>query len=176
MTFENSAPVAVPFRVGIGTDRHRLELGKRLVLGGVEIPGELGAVGHSDADALLHAITDACLGAAGLGDIGEHFPDTDPRFAGADSADLLRDALRAVRAAGFALVNVDAVIHLQTPKLKPHKPAIRRRVAEILGLAEMAVNIKAKTGEQRGTVGRSETIDTLAAVLLCRRAESDQLD
>jgi 2-C-methyl-D-erythritol 2,4-cyclodiphosphate synthase len=165
MTDPRPNPV-VPFRVGLGTDRHRLESGGPLILGGVAVPAEVQAVGHSDADALLHAVADAMLGAAGLGDIGEQFPDTDPAFAGADSADLLTRVVAMVTAAGWRVVNVDCAIHLQRPRLAPHKPAIRARVAELLRVDPGAVGIKAKTGENLGPVGRGEAIDTLAVALL----------
>ena len=153
-------------RVGEGWDVHALVPGRRLVLGGVEIPHSVGLLGHSDADALLHAITDALLGAAGLGDIGSHFPDTDPRFKGADSALLLAEALRAVQAAGWQLVNVDSTVIAQAPRLAPHREAIRQRVAQVLGLALDAVNIKAKTAEKLGPVGQGLAIEARAVVLL----------
>jgi 2-C-methyl-D-erythritol 2,4-cyclodiphosphate synthase len=123
-------------------------------------------LGHSDADALLHAITDALLGAAGLGDIGSHFPDTDPKFKGADSAVLLAEALRAVQAAGWQLVNVDSTVIAQAPRLAPHRQAMRQRVAAVLGLAPDAVNIKAKTAEKLGPVGQGLAIEARAVVLL----------
>ena len=153
-------------RVGEGWDVHALVPGRRLVLGGVEIPHSAGLLGHSDADALLHAITDALLGAAGLGDIGSHFPDTDPRFKGADSAVLLAEALRAVTAAGWQLVNVDSTVIAQAPRLAPHRAAMRERVAQVLGLAPDCVNIKAKTAEKLGPVGQGLAIEARAVVLL----------
>ena len=156
-------------RVGEGWDVHALVPGRKLVLGGVEIPHTVGLLGHSDADALLHAITDALLGAAGLGDIGSHFPDTDPQFKGADSAVLLAEALRAVQAAGWQLVNVDSTVIAQAPRLAPHREAMRQRVAQVLGLAPGAVNIKAKTAEKLGPVGQGLAIEARAVVLL--RAE-----
>ncbi len=159
----NAEPV---FRTGIGTDRHRLAAGRDLMLGGVRIPSDVGAVGHSDADALLHAITDACLGAAGLGDIGEHFPDTDPAYAGADSAVLLAEALSLVRREGWRLGNLDCTVHLERPKLAAHKRAIRERIADICGIPVGCVNVKAKTGETLGPVGRREAVDTVAVALL----------
>ena len=134
-------------RVGEGWDCHALVPGRKLVLGGVEIPHERGLLGHSDADALLHAITDALLGAAGLGDIGRHFPDTDERFRGADSVALLQEAARRVRERGWELVNVDSTVVAQAPKLAPHIEAMRSRIAEALGLAAEDVNVKAQTGE-----------------------------
>ncbi|MFC7460807.1 2-C-methyl-D-erythritol 2,4-cyclodiphosphate synthase [Hydrogenophaga defluvii] len=153
-------------RVGEGWDVHALVPGRRLVLGGIEIPHSAGLLGHSDADALLHAITDALLGAAGLGDIGSHFPDTDPKFKGADSAVLLAEALRAVQAAGWQLVNVDSTVIAQAPRLAPHREAMRERVAAVLGLAPDAVNIKAKTAEKLGPVGQGLAIEARAVVLL----------
>ena len=153
-------------RVGEGWDVHALVPGRRLVLGGIEIPHSAGLLGHSDADALLHAITDALLGAAGLGDIGSHFPDTDPKFKGADSAVLLAEALRAVQAAGWQLVNVDSTVIAQAPRLAPHREAMRQRVAQVLGLAPDAVNIKAKTAEKLGPVGQGLAIEARAVVLL----------
>jgi 2-C-methyl-D-erythritol 2,4-cyclodiphosphate synthase len=153
-------------RVGEGWDVHALVPGRRLVLGGIEIPHSAGLLGHSDADALLHAITDALLGAAGLGDIGSHFPDTDPKFKGADSAVLLAEALRAVQAAGWQLVNVDSTVIAQAPRLAPHREAMRMRVAQVLGLALDAVNIKAKTAEKLGPVGQGLAIEARAVVLL----------
>ena len=153
-------------RVGEGWDVHALVPGRRLVLGGIEIPHSAGLLGHSDADALLHAITDALLGAAGLGDIGSHFPDTDPKFKGADSAVLLAEALRAVQAAGWRLVNVDSTVIAQAPRLAPHREAMRQRVAAVLGLAPDAVNIKAKTAEKLGPVGQGLAIEARAVVLL----------
>ena len=153
-------------RVGEGWDVHALVPGRRLVLGGIEIPHSAGLLGHSDADALLHAITDALLGAAGLCDIGSHFPDTDPKFKGADSAVLLAEALRAVQAAGWQLVNVDSTVIAQAPRLAPHREAMRQRVAAVLGLAPDAVNIKAKTAEKLGPVGQGLAIEARAVVLL----------
>lgn len=145
-------------RVGIGTDLHRLAEGRPLILGHVEIPSERGLVGHSDADVVLHAVTDALLGAAGLPDIGELFPDTDPAHKGADSGELLREALAMVASRGYAPVNVDLTIHAEWPKLGPYKSAIRAEVARLLGLDEQAVSIKAKTNEGVDAVGRGEAI------------------
>jgi 2-C-methyl-D-erythritol 2,4-cyclodiphosphate synthase len=155
-------------RVGLGHDIHRLEPNRPLILGGVAIEFDRGLLGHSDADVLLHAITDAVLGAAGLGDIGDAFPDTDPAYAGIDSATLLRRALEKVRRAGWRVVNLDCTIFAQRPKLSGHKPAIRQRVAELLGLALEAVNVKAKTGENVGPIGREEAMAADAIVLLER--------
>ena len=145
-------------RIGIGTDLHRLEAGRRLVLGHVAIEFDRGPVGHSDGDALLHAIIDALLGAAGLPDIGELFPDTDPAYKGIDSARLLERALALAADRGFAPVNVDATIHAERPRLGPHKRAIREEVARLLGLAPEAVSVKAKTHEGVDAVGRGEAI------------------
>ncbi|MCG5259631.1 2-C-methyl-D-erythritol 2,4-cyclodiphosphate synthase [Cupriavidus gilardii] len=162
----------MPFdiRVGQGYDVHALVPGRKLVLGGVEIPHDRGLLGHSDADALLHAITDALFGAAGLGDIGRHFPDTDPAFAGADSRALLREAVRRVRDAGFEVGNVDATVIAQAPKLAPHIGAMVANLAEDLGIAIGRCNVKAKTNEKLGFEGRQEGIVAQAVVLLWRGA------
>lgn len=160
----------VPFRIGQGLDVHRLVEGRKLILGGVEIPYDKGLLGHSDADALLHAITDALLGAAGLGDIGRLFPDTDERFKGADSRVLLREAYARVRAAGWEVVNVDATIIAQAPKIAPHAPAMVANLASDLALAADCINIKGKTNERLGHLGRGEGIATQAVVLLGRAA------
>lgn len=167
MTTSAPTPAALPrLRIGEGWDVHALVPGRRLVLGGVEIPHTLGLLGHSDADALLHAITDALLGAAALGDIGRHFPDTDPQFRGADSLALLAEAARRVRAAGFEVANVDSTVVAQAPKLAPHIPAMVARIAQALGLAPGQVNVKAKTAERLGPVGQGLSIEARAAVLL----------
>lgn len=158
-------------RIGEGWDTHALVAGRPLVLGGVTIAHSHGLLGHSDADALLHAITDALLGAAALGDIGRHFPDTDPAFQGADSAALLAEAARRVRAAGFEPLNVDATIVAQAPKMAPHIPAMVARIAATLGLAADAVNVKAKTAEKMGPVGEGRSIEARAVCLLLRRAD-----
>ena len=158
------------FRIGEGWDTHALVAGRKLILGGVEIPHTRGLLGHSDADALLHAITDAVLGAAGLGDIGRHFPDTDERFKGADSSVLLSEAMRRVREQGWELVNVDSTIVAQAPKMAPHIPAMRERVAAALGCEPQQVNVKAKTAEKLGPVGRQESIEARAVALLRRAA------
>jgi len=155
-------------RVGEGWDVHALVAGRKLMLGGVQIPYEKGLLGHSDADALLHAITDALLGAAGLGDIGRHFPDTDPRFQGADSSVLLAEAATRVRAQGWQIGNVDSTIVAQAPKMAPHIPAMRERIAATLGLAPEQVNVKAKTAEKLGPVGQGLSIEARAVVLLSR--------
>ncbi len=154
------------FRIGEGWDVHALVEGRKLILGGVEIPYEKGLLGHSDADALLHAITDALLGAAGLGDIGRHFPDTDPKFKGADSGVLLAEAAARVRAQGWLIGNVDSTIVAQAPKMAPHIPAMRERIAALLGLAADQVNVKAKTAEKLGPVGEGLSIEARAVVLL----------
>jgi 2-C-methyl-D-erythritol 2,4-cyclodiphosphate synthase len=158
--------LSVQLRIGEGWDTHALVPGRKLVLGGVEIPYERGLLGHSDADALLHAITDALLGAAGLGDIGRHFPDTDERFRGADSVVLLQEAARRVRAEGWQLVNIDSTIVAQAPKLAPHIEAMRVRIGEALGLPARQVNVKAKTAEKLGPVGMGQSIEARAVVLL----------
>ena len=155
-------------RVGEGWDTHALVPGRKLVLGGVEIPFERGLLGHSDADALLHAITDALFGAAGLGDIGRHFPDTDERFRGADSVMLLQEAAVRVRAQGWQIGNVDSTIVAQAPKMAPHIEAMRTRIAQALDLEPAQVNVKAKTAEKLGPVGMGQSIEARAVVLLTR--------
>lgn len=153
-------------RIGIGYDSHRLVEGRKFILGGIEIEHTLGLDGHSDADALLHAITDAVLGAARLGNIGTFFPDTDPNYKGADSAVLLKTAYEAVREAGWSVVNIDAVVVAQKPKLNPHVTAMQTRIEEILELDEGSVSIKPKTNEKLGFEGREEGVSTQAVVLL----------
>jgi 2-C-methyl-D-erythritol 2,4-cyclodiphosphate synthase len=150
-------------RTGIGLDTHRFAPGRPLILGGVEIPYEAGLAGHSDADVLTHAVIDALLGAAAKGDIGEHFPDTDPRYAGADSLELLRSVVAAL---GATVVHVDATVMMEHPKLGAHKAAIRASLAAALGIAENAVNVKATTGEGMGFVGRGEGVAALAVATL----------
>ncbi len=154
------------FRIGEGWDVHALVPGRRLVIGGVDIPHTMGLLGHSDADVLLHAITDALLGAAALGDIGSHFPDTDARFRGADSVVLLAEAARRVRDKGYAIGNVDSTVVAQAPRLAAHIPAMRERIAGALGLQGDRVNVKAKTAERLGPVGQGLAIEARAAVLL----------
>lgn len=154
------------FRIGQGYDLHRLVEGRTLILGGVKIEHSKGLLGHSDADALLHAITDALFGAAALGDIGRHFPDTDPAFKGADSRALLREAVRLVREAGWRIENVDATIVAQAPKLAPYMPLIQQSVAECLGVDVSQVNVKAKTKEKCDAVGEGQAIETQAIALL----------
>jgi 2-C-methyl-D-erythritol 2,4-cyclodiphosphate synthase len=153
-------------RIGEGWDVHALVPGRKLILGGVEIAHSAGLLGHSDADVLLHAITDAVLGAAGLGDIGRHFPDTDAQFKGANSSVLLQEAMRRVRAQGWELVNVDSTIVAQAPKLAPHMAAINAGVAQALGVALDQVNVKAKTAEKLGPVGMGQSIEARAVALL----------
>lgn len=155
-------------RVGLGHDTHRLATGRPLILGGVLIEHPLGLDGHSDADVLLHAVTDALLGAAALGDIGELFPDTDPQYQGADSSRFLIEALRLVHRGGWIPVNLDCTIHAQRPKLSTYKPAIRQNLAELLGMDVDDVNVKAKTGERVGPVGREEAMCADAIVLIQR--------
>ena len=156
------------FRIGEGWDVHALVPGRKLILGGIEVPHELGLLGHSDADVLLHAITDALLGGAALGDIGRHFPDTDPEFRGADSLVLLVEAARRVRATGLEIGNIDSTIIAQAPKLASHIPAMRERIATALGLALDQVNVKAKTAEKLGPVGQQQAMEARAAALLFR--------
>jgi 2-C-methyl-D-erythritol 2,4-cyclodiphosphate synthase len=154
------------FRVGQGFDVHALVPDRALIIGGVRIEHHLGLLGHSDADVLLHALTDALLGAAGLGDIGRHFPDTDPQFRGADSRVLLRSAYQQVREAGWQVVNIDATIHAQAPKMGPHVVGMIANIAYDLALASTSVNIKAKTNEGLGHLGRQEGIAANVIVLL----------
>lgn len=154
------------FRIGEGWDIHALVAERKLILGGVEIPFHLGLLGHSDADVLLHAITDALLGAAALGDIGTHFPDTDLAFKGADSGVLLAEAARRVRAKGFEIGNVDSTVIAQAPKLMPHMPAMRARISQVLGIAVDQINVKAKTAEKMGPVGLGQAMEARAIVLL----------
>lgn len=154
------------FRIGEGWDVHALVPGRRLVLGGVEIAHASGLLGHSDADVLLHAITDALLGAAALGDIGSHFPDTDMAFKGADSIALLTEAARRVRVQGYAIGNIDSTVVAQAPRLAAHIPLMRARIASALGLAVEQVNVKAKTAERLGPVGQGLAMEARAVVLL----------
>jgi 2-C-methyl-D-erythritol 2,4-cyclodiphosphate synthase len=161
--------MSVPYRIGLGHDTHRLGDGGPLRLGGIDLPHDKHAVGHSDADVLLHAITDALLGAVNLGDIGELFPDNDPANKGRDSAEMLRLAYDRVLAAGYAIGNLDCVVFAQRPKLLPHKQAICRRIAEILDVAVAQVGLKAKTGEQVGPVGREEAIMAECVALVVKQ-------
>ncbi|MGZ5819768.1 MAG: 2-C-methyl-D-erythritol 2,4-cyclodiphosphate synthase [Burkholderiaceae bacterium] len=161
----NSNP---PFRIGQGYDCHALVTGRKLIIGGVTIPHATGLMGHSDADVLLHAITDAIIGAAGLGDIGKHFPDTDPKFSGADSRVLLRAIAERIAQTGYAIGNIDATIITQAPKMAPHIPQMVTNIAADLGLQVNCVNVKAKTNEKLGYLGREEGIAAEAVTLLYR--------
>jgi 2-C-methyl-D-erythritol 2,4-cyclodiphosphate synthase len=156
-------------RTGLGIDTHAFAPGRPLILGGVRIPGEEGLAGHSDADVLTHAVIDALLGAAGLGDIGQHFPDTDPRFKDADSVELLRSVVAKLAERGFAIGNVDVTVVLERPKLSPHRDAIRATLADALGLPPDAVNVKATTGERMGFVGRGEGAAAMAVATVAAR-------
>ena len=158
-----------PLRIGQGFDVHALVTGRPLIIGGVTIPFDKGLDGHSDADVLLHAITDAILGAAGLGDIGQHFPDTDAAFKGADSQALLREAAARVRSAGFTVVNIDCTIIAQAPKMAPHVTAMAANIAAACGIEAANVNVKAKTTERLGFTGRGEGIAAEAIALIERR-------
>ena len=153
-------------RVGIGHDTHRLAEGRPLILGGIRIEHARGLVGHSDADVVLHTVADALLGAAGLGDIGEHYPDTDPQWKDLDSGRLLGEVVERLQRDGWRTINCDLVIHAQAPKLGPHKAAIRENLARLLRVAPSAVNVKAKTGEHVGPIGRAEAIACEAVVLI----------
>ncbi len=157
-----------PFRIGFGYDVHRLSEGRELWLGGVLIPHTVGALGHSDADALLHAVCDALLGAAALGDIGMHFPDTDPKWKGADSKRLLADVTQLLHKEGWLIGNVDCTLVLERPRIMPHVPAMRATMAPLLGIAEDAVSIKATTNERLGFVGREEGVSAHAVALIHR--------
>ena len=160
--------MTAPFRIGEGWDTHQLHAGRPLILGGITIPHTMGLLGHSDADALCHAITDALLGAAALGDIGRHFPDTDDAFKGANSIVLLAEAAKRVRAAGWEPVNIDSTIVAQAPKMAPHIAAMCARIAEALSLDVGQVNVKAKTAEKMGPVGEGLAIETRAVCLVQR--------
>jgi 2-C-methyl-D-erythritol 2,4-cyclodiphosphate synthase len=155
-------------RMGTGSDIHRLEQGRKLIIGGVVVAGDFGAAGHSDADALCHAVTDAILGALAEGDIGAHFPDNDALWKDASSLDLLARVVRLMRERGYALGNVDATVHLERPKLRPHIDAMRGKLAETLGVEIGCVSVKAKTGEGLDAIGRGEAISCQAVVLLVR--------
>lgn len=159
--------VRVPV-TGIGYDCHRLQEGRPLVIGGVRVPSERGLLGHSDADVLSHAVIDALLGAAALGDIGQHFPDTDERYRGADSLELLRVSVGLVVAAGFIVEHVDATVVIEAPKIAPHRDAIRGRLADAIGVAVEQVSVKATRGEGMGFVGRGEGAAALALATLSR--------
>jgi 2-C-methyl-D-erythritol 2,4-cyclodiphosphate synthase len=157
-------------RIGQGSDVHALVAGRKLVIGGVTIPFGKGLAGHSDADVLVHAVCDALLGAAALGDIGRHFPDTDPRYANADSRAFLREVAAKVRDAGYAIANLDATIHAEAPKMAPHIGAMIANLASDLGLPAGRINVKAKTAERLGAIGRGEGIAAEAIVLLESRS------
>ena len=167
---------SVSMRIGQGFDVHALVPDRRLVIGGVDIPYERGLQGHSDADVLLHAICDALIGAAGLGDIGTHFPDTDPRYKGADSRALLRAVRDLVESRGYRIVNVDSTVIAQAPKLAPHIPRMRENIATDLGLTSADVNVKAKTAERLGTLGRGEGIAAEAIALIAQRNDESGSD
>ena len=157
-------------RIGQGYDVHALVPGRKLVIGGVTIPFAKGLAGHSDADVLIHAVCDALLGAAALGDIGRHFPDTDPRYKGADSRVLLREVAAKVRGAGFSIANLDATLHAEAPRMAPHIPAMIANLSADLGLESGQLNIKAKTAERLGAIGRGEGIAAEAIALLDTRS------
>ena len=161
-----TTPLFPQFRVGEGWDTHALVAGRLLIIGGVTIPHPVGLLGHSDADVLLHAITDALLGAAALGDIGSHFPDTDARFKGADSSVLMAEVGRSVAAQGWRIGNIDATVIAQAPKLAPHIQGMRINIARVLGLEVGQVNVKAKTAEKMGPVGEGLSMETRAVVML----------
>ncbi|MCV2366943.1 2-C-methyl-D-erythritol 2,4-cyclodiphosphate synthase [Roseateles oligotrophus] len=168
MTQTQAPQVPISIRIGEGWDTHALVLGRPLVLGGITVPHSHGLLGHSDADALAHAITDALLGAAALGDIGKLFPDTAAEFKGADSMVLLAEAYRRVRSEGWLIVNIDSTIKAQAPKMAPHIPAMRARLAEVLGLDIAQINVKAKTAEKMGPVGEGLAIEAQAVCLLAK--------
>lgn len=159
-------------RIGQGFDVHALVPGRKLIIGGVHIPFERGLLGHSDADVLLHAVTDALLGAAGLGDIGRHFPDSDERYQGADSRLLLREAARLVAEAGYRVANIDATVVARAPKLAPHADAMAANIAQDLHIDRSSVNIKAKTSERLGFTGRGEGIAAMAVALIVRGGDA----
>jgi len=164
--FERAA--GLPLRIGCGEDTHRLTEGRKLILGGVEIPYRMGLLGHSDADALLHAVIDALFGAAALGDIGRHFPDSDPKYKGIDSMELLKYAAEEIRAAGYRVVNIDSTILAQEPKMAPYVDQMAANIESVLGLAKGSVSVKAKTPEHTGPEGRLECISTRCVAMLAR--------
>ncbi|HYW58794.1 MAG TPA: 2-C-methyl-D-erythritol 2,4-cyclodiphosphate synthase [Polaromonas sp.] len=166
MTDPDTSAASLPFRVGEGWDTHALVSGRPLIIGGVTVPYHLGLLGHSDADVLVHAIIDALLGAAGLGDIGAHFPDTDERFKGADSIVLLRETGVLLAARALRIGNIDSTVIAQAPKLASHIPAMRERIAQTLGLQVSQVNVKAKTAEKMGPVGEGRSMEARAVALL----------
>ncbi len=161
--------MSTQFRIGLGYDVHQLADGETLVLGGVTITEDFGTVAHSDGDVLLHAICDALLGAAALGDIGEHFPDTNPEYRGVSSLDLLGKCIALIDESGYAPVNIDATLILERPKILPFKPEMRKRIAEAVGLEFGAISIKATTAEKMGFVGRGEGVEAHAAVLITKK-------
>lgn len=161
------------FRIGIGHDTHRLERGRKLLLGGVEIESEMGAVGHSDADALAHAVTDALLGAMAMGDIGAHFPDTDKKWRGADSLELLARVVEMIEARGWRVVNVDSTVMIERPRLRPYVERMRERLADVLKVDVDNVSVKAKTGERVDAVGEGRAVVVQAIALVERRGESE---
>ena len=163
---------ALPFRVGLGYDVHRLVAGRKLILGGVEIPSEMGLEGHSDADVLSHAMADAILGAAGLPDIGYYFPNTDPTIEGIDSQEILARCLSEVQGLGWQIGNLDAMLIAEAPKLAPHLPAMKSRLAKTLGLPTDVIGIKATTHERLGDIGRGLGISAQAVCMLCRSGSS----
>jgi len=154
------------FKIGFGSDLHRLDVGRELVIGGVNIPSEFGAVGHSDADVLLHAVTDSILGALALGDIGSHFPDSDERWKDADSFVFLEEAVRLMNERGFMVANLDSIVHLEKPKLRFSIDAMRKNIADRIGVAIDCVSVKAKTGEGLDSVGKSRAVKAEACILL----------
>jgi 2-C-methyl-D-erythritol 2,4-cyclodiphosphate synthase len=156
----------IPMRVGLGYDVHKLVKGRRLILGGVEIPFEKGLLGHSDADVLTHSICDALLGAAGLGDIGMHFPDSDPKYKGISSIKLLRETFQMISAKGFAILNIDTIVFAESPKLSPYHRAIQTNLSDALDLKTERINIKATTTEGLGTIGQGDGIAAMAVVLI----------
>ncbi len=163
---KSASLLAAKFAIGIGSDIHRLVRGRRFVLGGVTIPSPQGPVGHSDGDALAHAIADALLGAAGLGDLGRHFPDSSPRWRGASSLLFLRRVRKLLGQAGYAILNIDSTVGLERPKLAPYIPRIRKKLADTLGVRPSQVNVKAKTGEGLDAVGRGEAVRAEAVAML----------
>jgi len=169
---ENIAPICC--RVGLGYDIHLLAPGRKLVLAGVQIPCDRGLIGHSDGDVVLHAVIDALLGAAGLADIGEQFPDTDPAYKDADSRMLLLQTLQKVKAKGFAPLNIDTTVIAEKPRLRPHKPALRKQLAQLLNLNEYAVSVKAKTHEGLGEIGAGHAVACQAIVSLTKIVDNNK--
>lgn len=157
------------FRIGQSTDIHQIEEGKNLVLGGIEIPSNFGLKGHSDADVLLHAITEAIIGALGLGDIGAHFPDTDPKYKGIDSALLLKEIIQLMHQEGYEICNIDSLVMAEQPKLAPYKQQMKERIAELCEINDSQVNVKATRGEKLGFIGRKEGMQAQAIVLLLKK-------